>query len=604
MGKKEALGEWFDTLWGTDDCKVYLAYKEPTSPLSFSVPRAQPWPANRNNLIEYVLGMSARGNEVYYAPSQFIEDTVSKHKFVQIPDPNNKGKTIDSEVPNVLGSRVLYLDFDGNAEDAVQKLGAATTLPRPTARVQSSIRGHEHWYWVLDRRYTMAEFEPVNKKLAYFLNADTGCWDAGRVLRPPFTTNYKPEHGEPQAIDFLELDYDRVVKLEDFAFLPEVKVSLTENLEELGNIPTIEEVLANYKWDQFHLALFRKEVPIDPKTQKADRSGGLVRLAYFAAESGMPDEAIYAIIENADSRWGKFVGRADRQRRLVQIITKVRQKHPFQPIEQVPDEDPVQLVYTFNELLRSEFELEWLIEDLIPKGTTCFLSAESGIGKSRLSLQLALAMSSGTQFLAWPITEKFKTFYLSLEMGGDELKEFISMLSEHKELDEDISERFKLAPIGDPLDLSSEEGFNLLEMLVNEHRPDIMFIDALGKLTLESLDEVTSKNINNRLNVLKKKYGTTFMIIHHMSKPTGPDGAKAPPTKHKVYGNQYVITDAALVLGMYMPEHAGAIELMKLKSRFRMTDEPFILDGKKGFKFVLKDKKNDDSFTAENFGLT
>lgn len=591
MTNKEALGQWLDALWGEEDCKIYLAYKDPASPLSFSVPKAQPWPENRNNIIEYIMAMSARGNEVYYAPSLFIMDTVSKHKWVQIPT-DEPGKYKDSDVPNVLGSRVLYLDFDGNALDAVYKLDAAAALPRPSARIQSSKPGHEHWYWFLDKLYPMSEFEQVNKRLAYFLNADTGCWDAGRVLRPPFTTNNK--HSEPMPIDFLELDYDRINSLDAFTFLPEVKASLIENLEELQNLPTVEEVLAKYKWDQYNLALFRKEVPIDPKTDKSDRSGGLVRLAYFCAETGMPDEAIYTVIENADSRWGKFVGRADRQRRLVQIIQKVRVKHPFQPIVQTVDEDPVQLVYTLNELLNSEFKLEWLIPDFIPKGTTCFLSAESGIGKSRLSLQLALAMASGTQFLAWPITEKFKTFYLSLEMGGDELKEFVSMLTEHKNVDPDISDRFKLAPIGDPLDLSTEEGFALLEMLCAEHEPDIMFVDALGKLTLESLDEVTAKNINNRLNILKKKYGTTFMIIHHMSKAKREDGT---PQKNRVYGNQYVITDAALVLGMHQPEHEGAIELIKLKSRFRMTDEPYILDGKKGFKFVLKERAEQSDST-------
>ena len=597
MTNKEALGEWLDHLWGNDECKIYLAYKDPTSPLSFSVPKAQPWPANRNNIVDYMLAQSARGNDIYYAPAQFILDTVSKHKWVQIED--DKGNSKDSDIPNVSGSRVLYLDFDGNAEDALRKLAATALLPAPTARLQSSRPGHEHWYWLLDRTYTMAEFEPINKRLAYYLNADTGCWDAGRVLRPPFTTNYKKD---PIPVDFIELDYDKVFKLSEFEFLPEVKESLTENLEELKNLPKIEDVLAKYKWDQYHLALFKKETPTD-NNGKSDRSGGLVRLAYFCAETGMPDEAIYTVIENADSRWGKFVGRNDRQRRLIQIIQKVRVKHPFQPVIQTEDEDPVQTVYTFNELLKSEFKLEWLIEGLIPKGTTCFLSAESGIGKSRLSLQMALAMASGTQFLAWPITEKFKTFFLSLEMGGDELKEFIGMLSEHKELDDDISENFKLAPIGDPLDLSSDDSFAFLEMLVDEHRPDIMFIDAMGKLTMDSLDEVAAKNINARLNFLKKKYGTTFMIIHHMSKQTGNE--RVSPDKHKVYGSQYVITDAALVLGMWAPDHAGVIELKKLKARFTMTEDPYILDGRRGFKFILKDKKEHDSsgYGEDDFGL-
>lgn len=593
MEYNEQLGQWLDLLWGDKPCKVYLAYKDdPSNPRSFSVPKAQSWPEKRDNIVQFLLAKSSLGKDTYYAPGRFRLDTVSKHKYVQ-----ENGK--DTDIPNVESSRALFIDLDGNSAEALARLEAYPDLPRPTGRIQSGGPGHEHWYWILKAPRELSDFEPINKRLAYFFDADTGCWNADRVLRPPFTTNYKPEYGEPLPVDFIELN-DNQYELEQFNSLPEVRDSIIENVH-LGKLPTIEDIQVSYTWNKDFIELFRKN---DPQ----DRSGALVRLGYYGAETGMPDEAIYVLIENADSRWGKFVGRSDRERRLAQIIQKVRVKHPYVPVEEEEDDDPIQLVYTFNELLKSEFKMDWLIDGVIPKGATCFVSAESGVGKSRLTLQIALAMASGTSFLSWPSSEKLKVFYLSLEMGGDELKEFISTLGGQKELSDDISNRFILSPIGSPLVLGSEEGFNLLETMCREHRPDVMFIDALGKLTLKKLEEEEAKKINNQLAKLKKKYGTTFIIIHHIRKATNSGGkGKQRPTQDDIYGDQYIITDAALVLTMWKEESKADIELFPLKVRFGKGPEPIHMDGTE-FKFKIKPKREnveggEDGDTGFGLGL-
>jgi hypothetical protein len=89
---------------------------------------------------------------------------------------------------NVMGSWVLWVDFDGNAP--VDWEGIA--VPEPTMRIQSSIPLHEHCYWRLNE--FIDDYHVIddrNRALAYTLHADTSGWDADQILRPIHTTNHK-----------------------------------------------------------------------------------------------------------------------------------------------------------------------------------------------------------------------------------------------------------------------------------------------------------------------------------------------------------------------------------------------------------------------------
>jgi hypothetical protein len=564
---KELLGDFLDTLWGKGSMPrgIFLCHKP--KPNAYDVIPLQSWPSKRDRVLEFIQAVSAQGQTIYFNPAMFNPDSTSNTK------------------EHVLASWVVWCDFDGNSADAMVRLKATPSLPVPTWRIQSGLPGHEHWYWLLDRPAAPESFEQVNRKLAYYLEADIGCWNMNRVMRPPYTTNqmdakkYAGKGYSPQPVDFI-VKTDVTHKITDFDFLPDVKDSIMENLKELGDIPPIGDVLAKYVWDEQHLDLF-KNPPME------DRSGALVRLAYFGAEAGMTDEAIYAVIKDVDNRVGKFRDRADCERRLAGIIEKVRIKHPYTSDTIFTQRDEsIQLVYTANELLRSEFQIEWLVPDLIVARTTNFISAESGIGKSRLSMQLAKAMASGTQFLKWPIERQIKCMYLSLEMQGDMLKHFLSGLLIGKEMEEEESNNFMLVPVGKPVDISKPEGFAFIEMLVREHKPEVLFIDAMGKLTFEEMGETQAKAINNQLNALTAEYGTTFFVIHHNRKPDL--SGKKRPGLGDVYGNQYVVTDASTVLTMFMPDNQAHVELIFAKSRAYPADEFIVMDGKRGFSFKIK----------------
>lgn len=578
MTSKELLGEFLDDVWGTGSAprKVFLAYKP--NPTSFDIPPGQIWPKQRDNVLMFIAASNAKGLNVYYGPAMYDVNATDKTKA------------------NVIASRVLYCDFDGNAKDALVRLKATPSLPVPTWRLSSGLPGHEHWYWVLDAPAATQRFEGINRKLAYYLEADIGCWNADRVMRPPYTTNfmdakkYNGSGNKPLPVDFIENTGERY-NISQFDFLPDVKDSIIENLSDIGDIPPMADVLAKYKWKKEFLELFKNP-------PKEDRSNTIVRLAYFGAETGMPDEAIYAVINDADNRIGKFAGRADRERQLARIIAKVRVKHPYSTeFEITQTKESIKMVYTANELLHSDFKLEWLVDKLIPKKGLCLITAEPGIGKSRLSMQLALSLATGTPFLKYPVERPMTVMYLSLEMQGDMLKHFLENQLSKTDLEKSLSDNYMLVPLGRPLDLLSEEGFNFIDLLLEEHKPEVMFIDALGSLTFDELGEVQSKDITTRLHELTAKYGTTFFVIHHNRKPDL--SGKKRPNLGDVYGSQYIAAHSDLVLSLFMPDNQAHVELVTLKSRAVAAGEYMTLNGKTGFHFVERaDVADDDEFDA------
>jgi hypothetical protein len=98
----------------------------------------------------------------------------------------------------VSGSWVLWADCD--TPESVAALRRFT--PAPTMVIRSGARGGRHAYWALDARITGEALEEANQRLAQALGADLACSDAGRILRPPGTRNFK--YGPPAAVS-LEL---------------------------------------------------------------------------------------------------------------------------------------------------------------------------------------------------------------------------------------------------------------------------------------------------------------------------------------------------------------------------------------------------------------
>lgn len=582
--EKQELLSYLDEVWA-DEAQTFITVKVDDD--IYKVLPIKSWGASKEKVVVRILALVAQGHHVYYSPANYLPESPTKEKVY------------------VRGSKVLWADFDGNAKTVWENY--PSELPKPSWKIQTGADGHEHWYWLLDKEYSVSEFEKVSQRLTYFLDADKACWSIEHVMRPIHTRNFKAKYLKPPYsmsdfpyVSMIEKNSNRY-SLEEFdKVLPAVRAMQTkgiESLKELGKLPSVAEVLARYHWDEEHTDLFLNRTAKDLVNSKGEsqRDEALFRLAMYSAEQGMSDAAIYVVVDSFAQRTGKFEGRRDREAQLLKFVEKSRAKHPQATVSNLYSEDDLKTVFTFAELLASEVEIDWLIEDFIPRGTINFVSAMSGIGKSRLTMQLAYACASGSKFLTWDIARPMKAMYVSLEMDTPMLKHFATGLAEGKELTDLVSDNLLMVPIGEAVSLADTEFF---ENLIKEYEPDVMFIDALGSLTLEAIDEKNAKDINNKLKSLINKYRTTFVVIHHNRK----DGqnAKDEPTLHSIYGSQYIVTDAAVVLTMHRINEEK-IKLIPVKTRaVKKPIHYVVMDGSKGFEFEVAD----DESESDLFGGT
>lgn len=95
---------------------------------------------------------------------------------------------------NLARVRGVHGDFDGVSEDM---LSAVRSLLPPTIEVQSSVLGHCHFYWLLDKGEKVSPewAESINRGLVE-LGADRAAIDVSRLLRLPGFRHMKHREGE------------------------------------------------------------------------------------------------------------------------------------------------------------------------------------------------------------------------------------------------------------------------------------------------------------------------------------------------------------------------------------------------------------------------
>lgn len=193
---------------------------------------------------------------------------------------------------------------------------------------------------------------------------------------------------------------------------------------------------------------------------------------------------------------------------------------------------------TFNELLSYDTECDknTLIGNRwICKGGSVLINAQSGIGKSSLTMQLAIgwAMPRDTpertvfvDLLTFGIipVRPLKSLILQAENDiGDQseiLQSVIGKYGKHhcdEPVRRDLNER--LVFYRDNVH-SGAEFLRVLEALVIKHQPDIAWIDPLMCYVGDDIsDQKVVTEFCNGLNRISSKTGVVMALIHHLPKP-------------------------------------------------------------------------------------
>jgi RepB DNA-primase from phage plasmid/CHC2 zinc finger len=97
----------------------------------------------------------------------------------------------------IVAGWALWADCDGpEAAAALEAFEPAAAIV-----VRSGSRENRHGYWPLTAALCPDELEQANRRLALALGADGASVDAGRVLRPPGSLNFKHQPAAPVALE-------------------------------------------------------------------------------------------------------------------------------------------------------------------------------------------------------------------------------------------------------------------------------------------------------------------------------------------------------------------------------------------------------------------
>lgn len=556
LDPEDRIGEFCDFLFGDEDGFVYLPSKDPVSDRWFT--DFLIWPANRKTVIQTIARLS-KTREVYIAPALYNQPDIKLH--------------------DIKGASVIWADFDGNLPsiDELDEKGS----PFPTVRVKSSIAGHEHWYWKLDKFSTDIKFiQDTNRALAYALGADPSGWDIEQVLRPVGSFNHKRDVVPVELIGNTHNSYTA----ENFEEVPVAELNYSESDFDPRIIPDIDSVLLKYAWTKSEQELLKA------KSGKPKRSSMLTKLGYMCCEKGLNNSEVYAILAWVDERWGKFSKRANKKQCYIRLVDFVRQKRPYK--EESSSEDTPNTPETFKYRIRgfmthynSAENLEWIIPGLLHNSASMWFVGKSGSLKTALAMELGINLALGKSILSWEnnADRPLKLIMWSLEMGESEIKERQHVqVARHTsdELDQ-LEQNFLIYDDPDPLQLFDPFQASIFKEAVLEHKPDGLIIDSAQMSMSQDMsgEEQVKKSIRF-LQELRHRHNFFTITIHHPRKDLA--GVKAQKmTLSDLFGSQTMANSASTVIGMQLQDKKESepqkIDLLHLKTRFSEIPADFTI---------------------------
>lgn len=380
-------------------------------------------------------------------------------------------------------------------------------------------------------------------------------------------------------------------RLEDFDNIPSPK-ELVGNDVLTGELPSLDEVKTLAKWTDDMREKFNRTSEDFQTGAAKDRSAALAELAYLGAENGWTDEQIAVVLYDADDRWGKYKGRKNRDRLLIDLVNRARQKYGYNTpanvdlaklINSANQSAPIvgesQLIYGYDDFVKAEFRVEWILKDLLAQGGFGLVTGYPGTGKTQLCIAIGAHLALGEKsFLKWKNNKGTKkVMFLSLEMGAAPLNLFMSTIAKGYDDMRTLNRNFLVAPFGTPMPLDTEEGQTFMDTLMGEHMPDVVIVDSLQKIISKELtDEQGVKNLIHYLATMRSRFGCSLLVVHHNRKKAN-DAQKKSVELSDVYGSTYITTDVDFVLSLKQEDEEGMLTVSTLKNRLGPTIEDFLI---------------------------
>lgn len=259
------------------------------------------------------------------------------------------------------------------------------------------------------------------------------------------------------------------------------------------------------------------------------------------------------------------------------------------PMVEPPPRDVAWQSLSFDEVLALP-PIDWIVADLLPRGSTALLAGEPRSGKSFLAIDLALALcSSASSWLGSTVLSHGKVAYVALE-GSQGLA---GRLRAWRTNNPTATVRgFELVDWrGDPPLAAGWEPF--AAELRRLHREaggefgldglDVVVIDTLALAGLpDENDSSTVGAVLRRVNALAAELRCTFLLLHHLRKPsTDTRASSGPPGLHEIRGSSALVGNVDLVFTVDYREGREERAMVVRKSKDSMVPPAswFALEG-------------------------
>ena len=175
-------------------------------------------------------------------------------------------------------------------------------------------------------------------------------------------------------------------------------------------------------------------------------------------------------------------------------------------------------------------EVDFLVDQLIPRGTLCSLVGESDTGKSSLLRQLAVSVAYGDEtFIGFKLNDQCRNVvYVSTEDVEMSTGVWLNKHFGKDTVDHESLTRLKFLFI-------TENLYQNLKEVIKNNCVDLLIIDSYADIFEGSMnDSNIVRSFLTKYNELANMYGVTIIFLHHTKKSS--EGAR--PNKNSILGSQ------------------------------------------------------------------
>lgn len=203
------------------------------------------------------------------------------------------------------------------------------------------------------------------------------------------------------------------------------------------------------------------------------------------------------------------------------------------------------------------------------RGGSMIIAGPSSMGKSSMSIQMAICFALGKDFLGIPCRRPLKSLIVQAEDDDGDIAEVWESIRATMELSErelamvrkNIVIILDKTHIGDAF-VSKLEGY------IRTHQPDLVFLNPLlsyvgGDLTKQ---EVAGAFLRNGLNRINREDKWAYIIVHHTTKPSKDKSSKWQDQMYNMAGAAELVNWARAIMIVEPLEEEGQF-LLNLAKR-------------------------------------